>query len=518
MSITMMNTESISPRRPWRILAGVCLASAAMPMTFTGPALALRDIAQSLGGSPVALAWVTNAFMLGFGSFLMVAGALADLHGRRKVFLSGLAGFALASLALISAPSLFLFDLLRGAQGVASAAVFAGGAAALAQEFEGHQRLRAFSLLGTSFGAGLTLGPLAAGWLTAHVGWRAIFALVVACALLAWLLAAAALRESRDPDAGLLDWRGALAFTLALTLFTCGVLQAPEWGWRSPAAIGMLSGAVWLLTCFVRIERRVAQPMLDLTLFRYARFVGVQLLAAAPAYGYVVLLVLLPVRFVGIEGLSTAQAGLWMMALSAPLLLLPFVAGQLARRIPPATLCGAGLLLTAVGLVWLGAAGRGEGLLWPMLVIGVGMSMPWGLMDGLAVSVVPKARAGMAMGIFSTTRVAGEGLALAVVGAGLSALTASRLALGGAVSPAVATSIAQHLVSGDLDGALARWPALSKTVVVGAYQHAFTTLTLILAGITAATALVVFVFLGRGTVPQDEPAEDDSLGGKCAFH
>lgn len=506
----MHKTSLPSRLSAWRVLAGVCLASAAMPMTFTGPAIALRDIAQSLGGSPVALAWVTNAFMLGFGSFLMLAGALADRHGRRKVFALGIAGFVLASLALMGAPGLFVFNLLRAAQGVASAAVFAGGAAALAQAFEGPSRLRAFSLLGTSFGVGLTLGPVAAGWLTAVLGWRAIFVLVAACAAMAWMVAAPVLRESRDPKATRLDGPGAITFTLALALFTFGLLKAPESGWGSLSTIAALFGAALLLACFVRIERHAARPMLDLSLFRYPRFVGVQLLAAAPAYGYVVLLVLLPVRFVGIEGVSTAQAGLWMVALSAPLLLLPTAAALLARCFSAASLCGAGLLLSAAGLAWLSVAGTGQAALGPMLVIGVGMGLPWGLMDGLAVSVVPKERAGMATGIFSTTRVAGEGLALAIVAAALSALVANQLVQRSAVPAEVAAAVAQRLVAGDLSGAVQLWhpisPAAMASVYQTAYQSAFATLARVLASVTAATAVMVFAFLGRGSTQAVDPA------------
>lgn len=502
--MTRIDSPGAASASPRRVLAGVCLASAAMPMTFTGPAVALRDIAQSLGGSPIALAWVTNAFMLAFGSFLMVAGALADLHGRRRVFLAGVIAFIAASVAIIASPGIAFFDVLRALQGAAGAAVFAGGAAALAQEFEGAARLRAFSMLGASFGIGLTLGPIAAGWLASALGWRAIFLLVVACAALALLIAANAMRESRDPHAHSLDWAGASTFTLALTLFTWGVLQAPERGWASASTVATLMGSISLFAGFVCIERRVARPMLDLTLFRYRRFVGVQLLAAAPAYGYVVLLVLLPIRFVGIEGLSSAEAGLWMMALSAPLVALPLLVGLLAHRFRPASLCGMGLLVAAAGLAWLARATDVHTAWGSMLVIGIGMSLPWGLMDGLAVSVVPKERAGMAMGIFSTTRVAGEGLALAVVGAGLSALTAHHVVAIGGVSPGLADVLAQLLVAGDLESATKLSPAKSAEGLAHAYHAAFHTLVMILAGITASTAAVVFAFLARDVGPDDE--------------
>lgn len=490
------------------VLLAVCLAAAAMPLTFTGTAVALPAIHHALGGSPVALNWVTNAFMLTFGSGLMAAGALADGYGRKRVFLIGVAGFAVASLGLVFAPDILWFDLLRAAQGAFAAAAFSGGMASLAQEFDGASRLRAFSVVGTSFGVGLAFGPIASGLMIDAFGWPAVFVLVVVLALLAFGLGAACLRESRDPDARGLDWPGAVSFTLALTLFTFGVLQAPESGWGDRRVVGLLAGSVVLFGAFGVIERRVARPMLDLSLFRYPRFVGVQLLAAAPAYAFVVLLILLPVRFVGIEGRSEIDAGWMMMALSAPLLVLPIAAGLLTRRLTPGIICGVGLLVSASGLLWLSHVPVGVGdaaVLPPMLVIGVGISLPWGLMDGLAVSVVPKERAGMATGIFSTTRVAGEGVALAVVSALLSAFTASRLGGGGGAGPD-AVQAAQRLVTGGLAGAAEALPDAGRAALVHAYGDAFSALLGLLTVVTVLTALVVFVFLRRG-----ERAEADAL-------
>ncbi|MDI9854030.1 MFS transporter [Comamonas sp. 17RB] len=487
--------------RPGWATAAVCLASAAMPMTFTGPAVALRDIEAHLGGSPLALAWVTNAFMLAFGSCLMAAGALADKHGRRKVFLGAIAVFVAASLALMASPNLWVFDGLRALQGIASAGVLAAGAAALAQEVQGQARVRAFSLLGTSFGAGLTLGPVAAGWLTTAFGWQAIFVLVIATASIAFSIGMRVLRESRDPAAQKLDVPGALAITSALTLFTFAILQAPAQGWLHPMTISALCGTALLLAAFVFVERRHPRPLLDLSLFRYSRFVGVQLLAAAPAFGFVVLLVLLPIRFIGIEGVPVAQAGLWMAALSAPLVVLPAVAGRLSHWISPATLCAAGLLVAAGGLVSLSVSAGGAAALWPMLAIGVGISLPWGLMDGLAVSVVPTERAGMATGIFSTVRVAGEGLALAMVGALLTALIAHELLAATHLPSHTAVAVAQVLVSGNLAGAQAGWPSIGAAELMRAFEAAFSTLLMVLAGGTGLIALFVFRFLRTPNVP-----------------
>lgn len=493
----MLSQTMTSDRtRTWLALLAVCLAAAAMPLTFTGTAVALPSIGRALGGSPVAIAWVTNAFMLTFGSTLMAAGALADSYGRKRIFLAGIGSFAFFSLALVFASDILIFDLLRAAQGFAAAAAFSGGMAALAQEFDGPARLRAFSIVGTSFGVGLSLGPVASGLMIEAHGWRSIFLAVVIFAVLAFAFGWHALRESRDPASRGLDRGGAFSFTAALGLFTYGILLAPERGWSDGMVMGLLAGALFLLFVFVAIERTVLQPMLDLSLFTYPRFVGVQLLAAAPAYGFVVLLILLPGRFIGIEGMREAAAGTLMIALSAPLLILPVAAGFLTRWFRPATICGTGLLISAGGLFWLSQIPVGApvfAMALPMLVIGTGISMPWGLMDGLAVSVVPKERAGMATGIFSTTRVAGEGVALAVVSVILSTLIAGRIG-GSALSSDIAVA-AQRLASGDLGMAEKAIQGMDRSLLASIYSGAFSDLLLLLTAITLLTALVVFVFL-----------------------
>ncbi|TGT75234.1 MFS transporter [bacterium M00.F.Ca.ET.159.01.1.1] len=495
------------PAGKWLVLLAVCLAAMTMPLSFTGPAVALSRIAADLGGSPIELNWVTNAFMLTFGASLMAAGALADNHGRKRIFLIGLATYVLAALGATLAPSIVWFDIFRALQGIGGAVAFAGGASALAQEFDGQSRLRAFSFLGTSFGIGLAFGPVASGLLIDAFGWRAIFLLVALLAVAAAVLGLRAVSESRDPDATGLDWAGAGTFTLALAALTCGVLLAPQNGWADPLVIALLGMAAICFGAFVLVERRVRRPMLDLTLFRFPRFVGVQFLAAAPAYAFVVLLVLLPIRFIGIEGMSEIKAGQLMICLSGPLLILPLLAGQLARWIAPATICGVGLLVAAAGLVWLSRVPAVDSaLVSPLVLIGVGIALPWGLMDGLAVSVVPKERAGMAVGIFNTTRVACEGVALAIVMAVLSGFAALQLGDQGLAPPAEASSAAQLLVTGNVGGTAQHLPLADASALIQAYETAFDRLLVVLATITVLTAIVVFLGLRRGSSPERDAA------------
>ncbi|GKS99339.1 MFS transporter [Acidovorax sp. SUPP3434] len=499
MSSTQHPARAPKPASPVSLqLLAVCLAALAMPLSFTGPAVALPALRDALGGSPVQLAWVTNAFMLSFGATLMACGALADAFGRKRVFLCGVGVVALSTVGLACAGGIVAFNLWRALQGVGAAAALAGGTSALAQAVQGPARTRAFSWVGTAFGVGLAFGPLLAGWLLGHGGWRAVALSVAGVALAAGAAGARFLQDSRDPGAAGVDWPGAVRFTAALALLTLGVLQAPESGWASLPVVAALAGAAAMATAFVRTERRVRHPMLDLSLFRYPRFVGVQLLAAAPAYAYVVLLVLLPVRFIGIEGLSAMAAGQLMLALSAAMLCVPLMAGWLARWWSAAALSSGGLAVCAVGLWWLSDCAPSSPaavLAGPLLLIGVGIGLPWGLMDGLAVSVVPPERAGMATGLFNTVRVAGEGLALALVGAGLVALLALQWPQ---VPGGDAARAAQSLVAGDLSRARALLPQLSQAELLQGYGHAFAALLRVLAGVTVFTAVAVFACLRAG--------------------
>ncbi|TCV92084.1 MFS transporter [Luteibacter rhizovicinus] len=484
------------------VLAAVCLAALILPLNFSAGAVATLAIGRQLGGSAANLAWITNAFMLTFGSSLMAAGALADQFGRKRLFVGGVGALTLLSLALCFASSVLVVDVLRGLQGFAAAAALSGGSAALAQVFHGRSLTRAFSALGTSFGIGLAFGPLLAGVLIGHFGWRSIFLCIAAVGAVALAFGARRMHESRNPDASGLDWPGALTFTAALACFTYAVVQGPANGWNSAPVVGLLCASCVLAAAFVWTELRVARPMLDLSLFRYARFVGVQVLPIGTCYCYIVLLVLLPLRFIGINGMREIDAGLLMLSLSAPMLVVPALAAWLTRWIAPGVLAGSGLLAAAFGLYLLSRVPMtetGQALMLPMLVIGCGTGLPWGLMDGLSMTVVPKDRAGMATGIFSTTRVAGEGIALAIVTAVLATLTQGKLMTTARAASddtmARAGEAGVQLAAGDLVGAQRIFPELSSGSMIAEFAYAFQTLLLIVAVVTFVAALVTFVCL-----------------------
>ena len=484
-----------------QVLFTVCLAAVILPLNFVSGAVATPAIARELGGSAQALSWITNSFMLTFGCFLMAAGALADELGRKKVFVSGVSLFALLSLLQAFSSSLLWIDLLRAAQGIAAAGALAGGAAALAQEFDGAARTRAFSLMGSSFGVGLAFGPFLAGVLIANFGWRSVFFSATVIAVLSLITGAGKMRETRNPHATGIDWPGTLSFTAMLALLTWALMEIPQSGLHSTRVLSLLGGAALLLAVFVVVELRVKNPMLDLSLFRYIRFIGVQALPLATGFCFVVLLVVLPMLFIGVSGLSEERAGLMMMALSVPMLIVPLLAAWLTRWISAGVLCTSGLVIAAAGLGWLSQAVLAQdvtGMIAPMVVVGIGTGLPWGLMDGLSVSVVPKERAGMATGIFSTTRVAGEGISLAIVGAILSMLTHNALAArftGDAISPEAISQAAQRLATGNLTVAQQLITQASTAQLQQLYAVSLHPLLLCLMAITLFSALLVLLAL-----------------------
>lgn len=493
-----------NPATRWALslqVLAACLTGLLIPLSFTGPAVALPALSQLAGASPSALNWVLNAYILSYGSAMMVAGSLTDLLGRRRVWLAGLSVFCLATLAIACAWSVPLIGLLRFVQGLGGAAAFAAAMSSLSPLFQGAARNRVMSLLGTTFGVGLAFGPLAAGAVLAVAHWPAIFYATAALGALGLLLAGASVPQDPAHAGGRLDWPGALTFSGALGLLTVALLLAPEHGWRSPWVLWPALAALLLFAAFMRIEKGTGQPLLDLSLFRQRQFVGVQVLAASPAFLFIVLIVMLPGRFIGVDGMAPLAAGRLMMALAAPLLLVPVLASVLLRWWSASFLCAAGLLLAAVGLAWLAMAGAATP--WALLLIGTGIGLPWGLMDAMALNVVEADRAGMATGIFNTVRVSADGVALAVAGAVLAGLIGISLAESLPAGLPLAQA-ASRAALGDLRQA-AQLLSGNMELLRASYDAAFRQLLLLLSALAVATALLLVCLLRQERPQASKP-------------
>ncbi|MFG2869503.1 MFS transporter [Streptomyces sp. NPDC048338] len=503
-----MSTPDARPaagNRTGLTLLVVCLGVLIVPLGVSGTPVALPDIGRELGGSLASLQWVVNAYNVMAASLMMVAGSLADLLGRKRMFAFGTGLYAVSLVATVLAPSVLVVDIARGVAGVGAAALMTSATAIVATTFDGAARAKAFAVAGMTLGAGLALGPTTSGLLVGALGWESVFYAHLALVVLS-MLGLPFLPESRNPDAGRIDWPGTITFSLALVLFTLGIIQGPQNGWLSGTVLGLFAGSLVLVAIFAVVERRHPAPMFDLSLFKERRFLAVNLLNVAFSFGFIGLLLVLPSYLIGANGASSEGAGLIMLLLTGPVLFCPLIGGKMvAAGVQVRAVLGLGLLLIAAGCAWLTVAHPGisvAGLAGPLLVAGVGVGLIMGVLDGAAVSTVPPERAGMAAGMFNTIRLASEAIAAVIMVAALASMVRSRISDGLSTYLGSGTSAgpaADRVASGDAAGVVADAPARLRDSFLDFLSQGHTdALRVILwasAVLCALTAVVVHLML-----------------------
>jgi MFS family permease len=411
-------------------LAVVLLGYLTLPMSMSGTTVALPQIGAALDTSGGALQWVVTGYFLTASSFMLVAGSTGDLFGRRRIYRIGATIYSLGSLVAAFTPSILLLDAARTITGVGAAGVMAGTGAILASTFTGSERTKAFAAMGTIAGVGMAIGPTLAGWLVGALGWRATFGTFAAAGTL--LLAGTfAMAETRADQRPRVDWVGAVTFIAGLASAMFAITQSSRAGWTSPLVLGLLATGAALLALFVLVERRSANPVLDLTLLRNRRFVGWITAGVAMVLGFGGMMSYLPTYLQGATGMSARDAGLIMLMSTLPTLFLPLLGSRLVNRgFSPRVLITIGLLLIAAGNAWLTTLHPGIGawqLLGPLLTVGVGIGLAAGLIDAQAMNQVDQARTGMAAGLLNTVRGGTQTLVLALFGSVLISLLTSQV-------------------------------------------------------------------------------------------
>ncbi|RII13535.1 Multidrug resistance protein stp [Streptomyces sp. YIM 130001] len=474
-----MTTEPDTPPpggRPTLTLAVVLLGLLTLPMAMSGTSVALPRIGADLDASGAALNWVVAGYFLAASSFMLVAGSLGDLFGRRRLFASGAAVYTLGTLGSAAAQHIVVLDAARVVCGIGAAGVMASGGSLLAVTFHGAARARAFAMLGTTAGVGLALGPTLAGWIVDALGWRAGFLAFAAIGLVLFT-GSLLLPESRAAVRPRVDKAGAITFISGLALVLFAVTQGSKEGWLSPATVGPLAAGAVLFTAFVRIERRTEHPILDLSLTGNRAFIawpiGVFGLGAATT----AVLVFLPTYLQATSGFTARDAGLVLLLLSVPMLALPPLGARLVNRgVPARRLLVTSLLLLAAGNVWLATIHPGItylGLAGPLITLGAGSGLSVGIVDAQALGMVETDRSGMASGFLSTVRGGTGAVMLTLFGALLLAVlearvgspgTAARIAAGTARTPDAGADFTASL-------RIAFWSVAALTLALAALVH-----------------------------------------------
>ncbi|WP_414939508.1 MFS transporter [Amycolatopsis sp. cmx-11-51] len=411
------------------VLVVVLLSTFTFPLTITGASVALTDIADDLDAGLAATQWVVNGYNACFASFLVFAGSLADVLGRRRIYVAGLTLFAGGGIACTVAGNIVVLDLVRLVAGTGAAAAVTGGLAILTETFHGAARTRAFGLVGTVLGIGLAFGPSIGGLLVDLLGWRAVFGAPAAVAGLVLALTPL-LPDVRGTTGRRIDWAGAALFTGAIGLLIFGLVEAGELGFGHPLVMGALVLTVVFAAAFPFVERRRADPLFDLALLANRGFTSLAVAAGALVTILVPLLVYLPSYLIEVVGLGAGEAGLWLLMLTAPTVLFPAVGAALARRLPSSWFVAGAVAVSAAGaflLMTMNASSGVLSLLVPLVLVGAGTGLTMGLLDGLAIGSVGPEHSGTAAGMFTTARLATETIAIAVAGAVLASITGGKL-------------------------------------------------------------------------------------------
>jgi len=429
--------------------------------------VALPDIQKELHASFTDLQWVVDAYALMLATVMLNAGTLGDLLGRKRVFIIGVGLFTAASAACGAASSPLFLNLARGAQGIGGAIMFAVSLAILSQEFHGKERGTAFGIWGATIGAAVAIGPLVGGALTTWLGWRWIFFVNLPIGVLCIVGAMRVLHESRNEQNSGFDFAGLVTLTGGLFALVLGLLRGNDWGWSSGREIALYIVAVVLLAAFVAAERRQAEPMLDLSLFRVPTFTGAQIVAFSISAAMFSQFLYLTLYLQNVLGYSPIQAGLRFLPLSLLAFFVSPLSGRLSARLPVRVLLGSGLGLVGLALVLmhgLTPSSSWTHLLPGFLISGIGIGMVNPPLASVAVSVVEPRRAGMASGVNNTFRQVGIATGIAGLGAIFQDTISSKLH-GAGSAKAVASGAVQQ--GGDVARA-AFISGLNEILLIGA--------------------------------------------------
>ncbi|WP_260610951.1 MFS transporter [Streptomyces sp. WAC06614] len=419
-------------RRRWTVLAVCALSMFLVGVDTTIVNVGLPAVGAGLGMGTSGLEWVVDSYTVVLASLLVVAGALADRFGRRRVFRCGLVLFGLASLACALAPSPGLLVAARAVQGAGASMLSPVALAIVVNALpDPRERARAIGIWASVFGLSMAAGPVAGGALVSAFGWRSVFWVNVPVVVVALVLVAVFVPESHGQRARRLDLPGQVLLTVALCAFVAVLVEGPRIGWAAPLALAAYGVVAVAVAGFVRVERNRSEPLMDLGLFRRPAFTAAVLGAVSVFVALNVGLLLTTFALQHGRGWTPLAAGLATlpMALGATVCA-PWSGALVGRLGPRRPLLLAGTFTAAGGLCALGL-GPDTGparILLAQLLLGIGFGFANAPLTNTAVGGLPPSRAGVAGAITSCARQVGAAVGIAVAGGLVSGAAPAALA------------------------------------------------------------------------------------------
>ena len=411
----------LSKSRRWLALGVLCLSLLLAVVDNTIVNVALPTLNKELGASTTQLQWIVDAYTLVFTALLLAMGHFGDRFGRKRALQLGLVFFAITSgLAAFATTSGQLIGA-RALMGIGAALIFPATLAILVNVFtDPKERAAAIGIWTAMVGVAVAIGPIVGGLLLEHFWWGSIFMVNIPVVIVAIALGAFLVPESRDPKVGRMDYRGLVLSAAGVGLVVWAIIEGPSWGWTSPAILVALIGGLAVLSVFVLVERRLSHPLLDVRLFKNARFTAASLSIATAFFALFGFIFLITQYLQLIQGFSPLQAGIRTLPFAIATGVMSPVAIVLMHRFGSKTIVVLGLLVMAAGFViattvkedtpYFGA------VVISMVTIAAGLGLATSPATDSIMGALPAEQAGVGSAVNDTTRELGGTLGVAVVG------------------------------------------------------------------------------------------------------
>ena len=422
-----MSERAVS--RPQTLTATVA-AAGIVQLPTAAIVVALPTIHGEFGTSIAELQWTVTAFMIPFSAFLVAAGRLADIFGRRRVLVIGTTVFAIGSALAAAAPDIELLIAGIALAGTGGAMMMPSSMSVLTNVFTDARRGTAIGMWGAATELVSGIGVLVGGVLTGQLDWRWIFIVCIAFAVLIAVLALRGSPESRDPSAPRsVDFLGVALSVSGLTALTLALIQGASWGWGSAAVVGLLVGAALLLVSFAFAERRASYPIVDFSFFRHRNFAGSTIVIFVLDFSFGAMLFFLPLYLQEVLGYSPTEVGALLLPLTGLMVVGSPLGGRVAARVGPRPPIAVGLAMMAVAVFWISSLSLKTDFseLWvPTAMMGFGVGFALTPMNLAAMNAISRDHAGAAAGLLVTLSGLGATLGVAVTGALFNELNTER--------------------------------------------------------------------------------------------
>ena len=427
----------MSDKHSWRLLVPLALGVFVVVMDVTVINVALPSIREDLGYLDVTvsdLQWVVNAYSLTFGVLMLAGGKLADIFGRKRIFMIGLVIFALSSIVAGLAQDVGLIIACRALQGVGGALVLPASLSIITVGFAPSQRAIAVGIWSALVGLGVAIGPLVGGMLSEWINWRWVFFVVVPFSVAAFVFSAMWIKESRAPEGyRQFDAVGVALSAAALFCLVFGLQKGNEWDWGDPRVVGLLAGSLALAVAFVMYERRTDAPMLDPSLFRSSTFTGSNVVSLVSGFVLIGTIFYLNLFTQSVMAYEPIQAGLVMLPMTVLTVAGAPLAGRLTDAYGPRWVLSGGMVMIGVALLTVVNFDLETGF-WAMvpllLLEGLGFAFVLTPVTAAALAGVPVRQAGVGAAVVNSARQVGGALGLAVLGAVNADITSDALEVG----------------------------------------------------------------------------------------